>query len=1038
MPNGSREYDLQLSKEYNEDDNNYQTLRQNFPYKPTLFLGLGGTGVLAVSQIKALFLKLFSPRNKRGRDANVPDIPSMYKFLAFDTDEGSCPSNLAKNDEWYHLGLEDLNGFYNGLGKNAFFEQWIVKDFADNSIMNGASGFRGIGRLALTYNISTVHGALSKARDQITTSTVDLQSTNPVIYLIASASGGSGSGMFLDTAFLARSVFENIAGTSVIGIIPVLEGLSELTPEQRKRLMVNTYAAVTELNTFMSMNERNPDINFGNQQDTKAWLDRSNTPWEMKYPLDGIRVKLQQPFDECHIISSQMNDGTRSLKTQGALTAFIARTLFMMTAYMFKVNGAATPDYHGVMVNHGADLQERRGGALLTYQVPGMVQVHFPVNRIANLFTVKSAIGYIAYLTSGDKVKGMEMAEGFARAEAINDQRFMDMVKTTSDGSMFAAETYDENIKDLMKSVKSSYANKDDILSYAKELPDTRAQAITRILGDNVSKIETKYWTRIYEKIKNIMLKPDIRIEGTIAFIDKLKNILETERTKLDVMAERGINNAYNGIERRWSEIRPTVEDVVTDDGIFDMDSIKLPKARPMYLQFLNDAEMIVVDKVVYSLARAAITKLIERLVDYYDKFNTMYRVTLGKSSLNSLQEREKQLTTLLHREAMGEDTSVENIRSHNVMSQEWRTRYFNENTKFRPENIANNLLQQGHHPIEIIDYKHEPKVSLGVGLAQMILDRISPMMDEERSWRPIDILVKTMHVENENPAKVIATLINQMLKPQLRMSGMRNKLGVEPHPIFFCGGIDRALRDNLANTDELRGMDLQISDNMEQNRLNFFSMTLPVAMAGVDVVTNQLEPAYENWLDDLKQERREVVNNAMRNYYSWPKSSVWPRPTKFSRSADSSKQWFAKALALSEMLDVDEKDMEKMKLVAKNPKTLKYALFQYGKAQFWLWPAFEPWGNDAIKGKPVKLGSNVKTSLDRLKKDPDMEAHAKAFVEWFEGNWSQRFNSNEASVLKEKAISAFQERKGKSQDRDQIELWDELIDIVKNWEDIG
>jgi hypothetical protein len=117
-------------------------------------------------------------------------------------------------------------------------------------------------------------------------------------------------------------------------------------------------------------------------------------------------------------------------------------------------------------------------------------------------------------------------------------------------------------------------------------------------------------------------------------------------------------------------------------------------------------------------------------------------------------------------------------------------------------------------------------------------------------------------------------------------------------------------------------------------------------------------------------------------------------------------------------------------------PKEKRYALFQVGGAQFWLWPFFEP-GNamSPIKDKLKRLGSNVLDAYAGFETDRDCQKQAQAWVNWFDENWSGYFRSTEIGGRVALARQSVEARKGKTDDPRQIEIWNAFLDILGNWE---
>jgi hypothetical protein len=127
----------------NEEKIDFSTLQNNFPYRPTIFMGLGGTGCQSVAKIKELFRKVYKPVAEAGREGVINEIPSMYAFLGFDSDISGKPSILAKGSEWHHIGINDLANFYRETGQTSpFFSKWIPKEMPYISITTGCSGYR--------------------------------------------------------------------------------------------------------------------------------------------------------------------------------------------------------------------------------------------------------------------------------------------------------------------------------------------------------------------------------------------------------------------------------------------------------------------------------------------------------------------------------------------------------------------------------------------------------------------------------------------------------------------------------------------------------------------------------------------------------------------------------------------------------------------------------------------------------------------------------------------------------------------------------
>lgn len=1016
--------DLNLERTYaDETERDYVALLENFPYRPTLYLGLGGTGALAVWSVKTLFLKLVAPQRKEGQIADVADIDPLYSFLAFDTNVSECPPDLGENDEWYHLAVRDLNRFYRGLGATSFFEEWVVKNFPAGSIMAGASGFRNLGRLALMANISQVQRAIDGKRQQILRAAASPKTKNPrpVVFVFSSLSGGTGSGMLLDTCFLIRSLFGE--GTDVVGLVAVLDGLPTVPESKRRDIRVNTFCGLKELNAFMD--RKAEGVEFGEA---------------IEYPFN-VSGQVREPFDECYLVTSQRADGTTSLPTQSHLTSFMARFSFMMSAFSFRDEGLQTPDYNGIMVNHRAELTKKAAGAKTAYCAPGLAQVHFPVEMVANVFALEAAINYIKYQTSGAADAGVEEARDFLVSNKLDYQSTRNRISIdprSEKSAVLRPNSYDDVIADLLKH-GDRYEKRDELLSFGKKVPGPRLQEIEAILGANVNGLVDSIWPDVLNRFSELLVKPESLALGAVDFLEDLSDLIAQERDYLAAESKKRIDRVYDSLEAQWKQIEQVVADVVTDDGLPDriMDGFRVRTAQALYISFLNEAEQVILEKARNELTREFFTRLLEDLDSLKARTNRLLKEDLP-AAIKHISERSRQLQTKLHDQVEGTDPTVENICSLNVMTQAWREAYFAKRG-LTPQTILSNLLESGWHPRKLLEEKPPEGKELTRFLGQTIISLVSPLLDRERRWTPMDVLHETEEFRGAEPQEIIAKIYDKALQPQLQTTSMGTLLGGNTYELIFCGGINEDLRDALTRTDAFQGKVLSVANNQEANRINFFCTGLPMAMAGCDSLHDTFEPAYERWASQVQQLSHKEQEYERSLYHCFPKSYQWPSPTRFHHEHEETKVLFSRALCISEMMEPCAADSEKMLSQSKNPKEQRYALFQYGKSQFWIWPFFEP-NNPAspIEGKVKRLGPNVLDAYVALMRNDQYKQWATSWVNWFQEKWGATLTGPQAEKGRQDATKTFQARKGTSTDPRWIELWDDFIKIVLDWKEVG
>lgn len=1029
----AKDKDLNLVGESTQDQrNDYLQLLDQFPFRPTLYIGLGGTGSQAVAKIKALFLGLVSPQAKARMKADAPEIDQLYAFASFDTNTGERPKYLDAQREWFHLGVRDLRGFYEGVGRQPQFADWVVRDFPNASITAGASGFRNLGRLALLFNISEVRNVIAEKYSQIMTAAARPTTVNstPIVYICCSLSGGTGSGMILDLCFLIREILGPAA--EVIGLIAILDGLPSLASIKRQTMLINTYSALKELNAFMTRTTEG--IKFGER---------------VEYPFD-VAGKIEEPFTECYLISPYRQDGSKNLSTQGHVTSFIARYAFMMSAFSFSPDKvASTPDWAGVMVNQKDQLARSANGAKLCYITPGLAQTHFPVNDIANIIVLEAAERYLRYQSGGTATEGEDEARAFVNAEKLKYTTLRDRIgldPLNKKGAPLAPVRYDDEIKSRLESPER-YEQANEILAYAKKLPAARMAEIDRRLQPNVEKMFKEIWGLFYGKVRELLEVPAYLGFGALDFADDLIRILKGEIDALTNEGTKGVDEDLKQISRDWAELEAEITDVVTNSGFIDrfLDKFRIGKAAMQYASFLNEAEEVVLAKAKNELTARLYKLLIDDLQNLSTNLSRLIRTDLP-TAIQRVNQRSRKLHTELRHATEGTDPSVENVCSVSVMDQEWIDAYTKEHG-LTADTVLSNLLKKDWHPISLIAEVPPDGVDIATHLGQVVIDQIEPLAQSVRESTPINILRQTGKMRGHTPEATVARLFYN-LQPQMQLSSMRTHLGTAAHGVVVSGGLDAELIEMLRSSDALAGQDnLTPARNQEAHRLNFFSATLPIALAGCDLIRSQFEPAYNRWMEEISQKNKKEQEYELRLYHCFPRSHQWPSPTRYANVLERQKTLFACALALSEMLPVSDADRKRMNQV-KKMQELGYALFQYGRGAYWIWPFFEPDASNVggraqgrvvvkgpFKGVPQNIGSNVLEAYEELERRVDLQREAQGWVNWFAMNWVGSFNAGEVDELKQKAVDSFNERKGRTTVPKQVALWDDLIAAVEQWQ---
>ena len=222
--------------------------------RPTLFIGIGGTGGRVLSALRELLGERF------GDLAACPAI----QFLYIDTDiaslndtEDRLGSAALREHETLLVPLRNTWDYrtreLNGIA--SISRRWIYNIPRSRH----TEGLRALGRLALLDHskriLDRLRVAVTDAVDEgalsatATATGLPFDNVDPRVFVVASIAGGTGGGMLLDLGYAARQVLAE-TGLSDEHVIGLLTYSCEDRPHTESLATANAYALLEELGRF--------------------------------------------------------------------------------------------------------------------------------------------------------------------------------------------------------------------------------------------------------------------------------------------------------------------------------------------------------------------------------------------------------------------------------------------------------------------------------------------------------------------------------------------------------------------------------------------------------------------------------------------------------------------------------------------------------------------------------------------------------------------------------------------------------------------
>jgi len=369
-------------------------VKNNVVFRPTVIIGLGGTGYGALLKLKKRFVDAYG------------FVPPIITFLSIDTTENAEGGAAAEtmttdgkldHNETFVLQVGNPAALVNGA--NAHIDEWWPPQIPTQSIIAGAGQVRARGRLALFARANEVYGRLRRAVDDVRNIRNQKQmyadqfqvSTRAgvEVHIVGSVAGGTGSGTFLDIAFMARDIVgsdeqSNFTGVLLLpGIFTRYSGVALVKP--------NAYGALKEIE-YLSTMKSGFQIDYGVRR-----VDVTRPPFDLIYLIDNINeqgrvVSEQQDLygliaDGMYVqIGSQIGadsaNAVDNIKTQIATAGLVKGRSPQYCS--FGVASLVMPGFEPLMWEDAKRLvnDELLNGAVVDAEIEEEVQRFIDANRL--------------------------------------------------------------------------------------------------------------------------------------------------------------------------------------------------------------------------------------------------------------------------------------------------------------------------------------------------------------------------------------------------------------------------------------------------------------------------------------------------------------------------------------------------------------------------------------------------------------------------------------------------------------------------------
>ena len=386
---------------------------------PVVIIGLGGTGVDAISRLKTKLHRQILPDNKNAVEQNG-DMPRYdhIKFLGIDADSGWFESSGLEQGE--RLNIQDTT--FPVIFAPATLEalrrqpklQWMSIDYVAQHLpptADGAGAYRQFGRWLTIHRANTIRASITQV---ITQACTGITGGKLNVHIVAGISGGMGSGSFVDICYIVRDVIDGLGfnAARVFGYFVLPDAIISKPgilgdPVKTSANQKNGMAALLEIEHLMNL------------EDSNEWFEQD---------YNGFTIRTQHKLvDMCHFISSTNINGTPIPDGYEYALNVIGDYIL---AFLTKEIVPYGPEIIGPIV--GGIIPINGHGYSQNYTIIGSANWEIPMTQMATYLASKL---FEQFTIRRDLPNKIQIQQEFADYLHLSDQHFNIIVNQISSGA---------------------------------------------------------------------------------------------------------------------------------------------------------------------------------------------------------------------------------------------------------------------------------------------------------------------------------------------------------------------------------------------------------------------------------------------------------------------------------------------------------------------------------------------------------------------------------------------------------------------------
>lgn len=490
-----------------------------------LFIGIGTTGLQVLEEIQQNYYE-FTGQN----------CPENTKYLFFETDVSRKPRHTSSGKTSisdHPLSLKNHEASIRDLKSNGHIDsEWVPPV---NVVLNneeGAGGLPAYGRLSFwghgNYNMvkSVIKDAYHRIRGQEDTQ----------IYIIGSLSGGTGSGLCIDIAYLVREITR----------CSNIKGIFLLPPESQKGvnnvLFFNAYSALLGINYYSDLNNK----------------------YKITWP-DGTEYESESPpFQYVSVLTPDFDGARASLRNVNELIRVVGIQLFQ---FILDSEIPGISSFQNLLSRRRVD--STSNNRIDKYISAGSAMIEYPKSRITEIMALDITREILNLWISenefidrnGNRLPPVAKKDEIEREERKEFEKILMSALDSLDSvpgpsGVIISQSIASDVNSILR---KSHGKPSELRFVFDQFSTTNTNNYFQVIKSNIGSAQDRIIEGIYQRISTILdekqnlIFNQFQIDEIVRHIDKLKAFWTREfgvtgdEQKWDTLIQRKCTSLFSG-----------------------------------------------------------------------------------------------------------------------------------------------------------------------------------------------------------------------------------------------------------------------------------------------------------------------------------------------------------------------------------------------------------------------------------------------------------------------------------------------------------